>query len=427
MWDSLAQYRSQRRKEMERLTREAELVERLKAHPPLLARVESILSAVENEAGAVQEADAAEQRLIDELRQLGRESLTAWAQHQVQKTTEEARRAEGVWREGKKLCWHSTFGDIAVDEPQLRCDSHRLRPFVQSARVHHRGCSRPLQRAVTDFAADVPFAQAMDKLVEHYGVLLGESTIRRITEAHARRIHADTVLEQAWPTQAGAATVIVEMDGGMAPLVEPVAHSTDHRKYKQLRWQEAKLCLAHAAGSTRLHVGGTLQGDVDDAGQHLFHCARQAGLGVHSRVHAVGDGASWISAQVEVRFGAQGEYLVDFYHVCEYLGAAAAAIEPLPAARAAWLDEQKQRLKTRCADAVLATLAPASGGAAPRGRKCPGAPLPSLPESSVASTGLSTRYRRWPADWFGRNRKCAPLHRAGAPEAPRRLVARRQR
>jgi hypothetical protein len=102
MWDSLAQYRSQRRKEMERLTREAELVERLKAHPPLLARVESILSAVENETGALQEADTAEQRLIDELRQLGRESLTAWAQHQVQKTTEEARRAEGVWREGKK-------------------------------------------------------------------------------------------------------------------------------------------------------------------------------------------------------------------------------------------------------------------------------------------------------------------------------------
>ena len=83
---------------MERLTREAELVERLKAHPPLLARVESILSAVENETGALQEADAAEQRLIDELRQLGRESLTAWAQHQGQKTTEEARRAGGVGR-----------------------------------------------------------------------------------------------------------------------------------------------------------------------------------------------------------------------------------------------------------------------------------------------------------------------------------------
>jgi hypothetical protein len=34
---------------------------------------------------------------------------------------------------------------------------------------------------VTDFGADVAFAQVMDKLVEHYGVVLGESTIRRIT------------------------------------------------------------------------------------------------------------------------------------------------------------------------------------------------------------------------------------------------------
>ena len=47
------------------------------------------------------------------------------------------------------------------------------------------GGSRPLQRVVTDLAADVPFAQAMAKLVEHYGVLLGESTIRHIAEGYA--------------------------------------------------------------------------------------------------------------------------------------------------------------------------------------------------------------------------------------------------
>ena len=41
---------------------------------------------------------------------------------------------------------------------------------------------------VTDFAADVSFAQTMDKLIEHYGVLLPESSIRRITEHHAQRI-----------------------------------------------------------------------------------------------------------------------------------------------------------------------------------------------------------------------------------------------
>ena len=60
-------------------------------------------------------------------------------------------------------------------EPQYRCASKRLRPFARSAGVRARGCSRLLQRVVTDFAADLPFAKAIDKLVEHYGILIGES------------------------------------------------------------------------------------------------------------------------------------------------------------------------------------------------------------------------------------------------------------
>lgn len=243
-------------------------------------------------------------------------------------------------------------------ERQYRQGTRRLRPFAASARVHHLGCSKPLQRAVTDFAADVPFAQAMDKLVEHYGVLLNDSTIRRITEDHAQRIFIRTPLPEAWPTQVGVATVIVEMDGGMVPLVEPDAQSADRRKNKHLRWQEAKLCLAHAKGSKTLSFGGTLQGDVEHAGRHLFACARGAGFGTHSRVHAVGDGAEWISAQVDTRFGAQSEYLVDFYHVCEYLSAAGEVIAPEPATRSAWMEEQKGRLKIQRATDVLQALRP---------------------------------------------------------------------
>jgi len=43
-----------------------------------------------------------------------------------------------------------------------------------------------LQRAITDFAADQPFAQARSKLQEHYGLAIGESTIQRIVLAHAQ-------------------------------------------------------------------------------------------------------------------------------------------------------------------------------------------------------------------------------------------------
>jgi hypothetical protein len=41
---------------------------------------------------------------------------------------------------------------------------------------------------MTDFGADMPYAKAMDKLVEHYGVVLCESTIRRVTHKHAQTV-----------------------------------------------------------------------------------------------------------------------------------------------------------------------------------------------------------------------------------------------
>ena len=183
---------------------------------------------------------------------------------------------------------------------------------MSRAKVRHRGCSRPLQRVVTDFGSDVAFAQVEDKLVEHYGIILAESTIRRVTELHAQRIYAATPIDETWPDEGGCETVVVEMDGGMVPIVEADATQQDRRKGKKLQWKEAKICLAHDAGSKTPSYGGTLQGDVAEAGKQLFGCARSAGFGKNSRVHAVGDGAEWIALQVDDRFGSQGSYLVDF-------------------------------------------------------------------------------------------------------------------
>jgi hypothetical protein len=231
-----------------------------------------------------------------------------------------------------------------------------VRAFAGSAKVSHRGCSRPLQRAVTDFGADQSFAQVMDKLVEHYGIVLGESTIRRITEGHARQIHANYGLLQAAPRSESSAVVIVEMDGGMVPLVESDVSCADRRKGKKLLWKEAKLCLAHPQGSKTLAYGGTLQGDVRVAGRQLADCAARAGFGARTEVHAVGDGAPWIADQVDDQFGAQGRYLLDFYHVCDYLSAAAKRIVSDAAQQQAWMEEQKERLKTRRAGEILLIL-----------------------------------------------------------------------
>jgi len=233
-----------------------------------------------------------------------------------------------------------------------------VRPFVLGAKVSPLGCSRPLQRAIVDFAADQPFAQARAKLEEHYGFAIGESTIQRITFAHARAMHESRRLDMAFPEAPGVRKpIVVETDGGMVPIVEPSCASNDKRKGKTLSWREAKLSLAHAQGSRTPVYAGSIEGGVEEAGRQLLSCAVRAGFGANSRVHAVGDGAPWIVGQIEAQFGDQGRYLIDFYHVCEYLAAASETIAPEPTARTAWMETQKEALKGGRLDAVLRALA----------------------------------------------------------------------
>ncbi len=209
---------------------------------------------------------------------------------------------------------------------------------------------------IVDFAADQPFAQARAKLQEHYGFEIGESTIQRITFGHARpcRSRQDLIFPKR---QAFSKEIVAETDGGMVPIVEPSREGKDKRKGKTLSWREAKMSLAHAKGSRTPVYAGSIEGGVEDAGRQLLSCAVRAGFGANSRVHAVGDGAPWIVGQVEAQFGEQGRYLIDFYHVCEYLAAASEAIAPDPAAKSAWMEAQKEALKGGHFDAVLRALA----------------------------------------------------------------------
>jgi hypothetical protein len=232
-----------------------------------------------------------------------------------------------------------------------------VRPFVHSAKVIPRSCSRPLQRAITDFASDQPFAVARMKLLEHYGFEIGESTIQRITLGHARAIFDSGRAGLDFPQTPGLhKQIVAEIDGGMIPVMEPDASQKDKRKGKTLLWREAKISLAHAKGSRTPIYGGGIEGGVEAAGRQLLTCAVRAGLGADSRVHAVGDGAPWIVGQIEEQFGDQGSYLIDFYHVCEYLSEAAKTIAPEPAAHEAWMEAQKEALKTGRLEEVLRTL-----------------------------------------------------------------------
>ena len=79
-----------------------EILRGLNAHPQIKSRIASMLAAVEDAAGDLKEADAAEMRLIEEVRRMGQEAMQAWANRQVERLEQEIRRGGQVQREGKK-------------------------------------------------------------------------------------------------------------------------------------------------------------------------------------------------------------------------------------------------------------------------------------------------------------------------------------
>jgi hypothetical protein len=78
------------------------LMAALRAHPELRKRVSSIVMAVEGGDGDLKEADAAEERMVEETRLLGREALRSWAERRVDATEQEIRQRPQMHRQGEK-------------------------------------------------------------------------------------------------------------------------------------------------------------------------------------------------------------------------------------------------------------------------------------------------------------------------------------
>lgn len=241
---------------------------------------------------------------------------------------------------------------MAVAEAQWRLGRRGqvLRPFCERAGVRPRGRSRRLQRALVDFGAEESFARAAARVREHYGLDVCAEQVRQQTLTHGAQISALTVA----PPKQAVPTLITQLDGSMIPIVVPPTAGLDRRRGKQLIWREARLCLARPQDAVTSCYGATL-GSVAVAGALWRDTAQAAGLGERTHLHGVGDGAEWILTQFQEQFGVQGNYLVDFYHVSEYLAAAAAVIKPKDPA--IWRHRQQGRLRENKVAAVLRALA----------------------------------------------------------------------
>ena len=229
-----------------------------------------------------------------------------------------------------------------------------LRPLPGRLGVTPRGRSRRLERVLTDFGCEHSFARAAGSVLEHYGFEIGVSAVRAATLAHAQRAREqwEEQYTQSFRTlpALGAAHVIAEADGTMICTVEPGPRKGNRPR----QWRERRLVAAQARGSTTTGYGATC-GSVEETGRRWGHVTRAAGWGLNSRIHTVGDGADWIQLQSREVFGGQAHFLCDFFHVSEYLGAAAPVCRPAQPDQ--WRRTQQQRLKRGAVPKVLAALA----------------------------------------------------------------------
>jgi hypothetical protein len=162
---------------------------------------------------------------------------------------------------------------------------------------------------------------------EHYGFEMGASAVRTVTLHQAQRASQSLNKEYEEPFRVlpavGAEHIIAQADGTMICTVEPGARKSPRPR----QWKEMSLVAAQAHGSATTIYGASF-GDVQGVGRRWGHCARQAGWGLNSHIHGVGDGASWVCLQSREVFGEQGTFLCDFFHVSEHLGAAAQTCRP---------------------------------------------------------------------------------------------------
>ena len=283
--------------------------------------------------------------------------MTRWATEAEGRLAKELKKEnpQAKARKKKALKWCCTFGWVELFERMWKFNGrqryHRL--LAAKVAVRANGYSRRARRVISDFAAEHSYRRAGDRIREHYGLELNPSAIGTITMQVAQACSEMLEKEYAKAFRAlepkGKKVIIAQADGSLVSTV-PAGKKTAKRARD---WREIRITSAVADQEVDPVYAATM-GSVEEVGRRWGHCARQAGRGLKSKVHALGDGAEWIRLQSEEVFGQQGQFLCDFYHVGEYLAAAAERCRPSKPRQ--WLKTQQRRLRSEKLSKMLEDL-----------------------------------------------------------------------
>ena len=250
----------------------------------------------------------------------------------------------------KKLQWYSIFGIIKIEQQILRLPGKgpRIHPFRDFAKVTHRGCSSILSRRISDFSVERSFSQTEKALQEHYRIEVPRYSIDKVTDQVCRKAKAHNSSKPG--TVSAAPVLISQVDGSMLPIIdtEPPkdASNQDRRKHRKCHWKEIRVSTVSNPDLADTYYGVAL-GAPFVIGLMMLECCQFKGMTPETHVHAVSDGASWIADQYKLHFGTQCNFLLDLFHACDYLSAAAQSPKMTEGERKHWIEQAKELLKKR--------------------------------------------------------------------------------
>jgi hypothetical protein len=207
------------------------------------------------------------------------------------------------------------------------------RPVNRTLHVHGRGRTPGLERVLTDFGMDDSFDRASKKVLEHYGLKVGRTSLLRVVERQGERAerHIRVVLDCAqleaeFSSPAHPlAEVLVEMDGseartGNLVAIEGTTEKTPVRRLPRRRritaWRDVRVGLVRPLDADKASYVASLA-SFDDVVSDLGALALLRGADKDTTHVKVVDGGNGLREALDRRLA--GPTILDKPHCRSHL------------------------------------------------------------------------------------------------------------
>jgi hypothetical protein len=281
----------------------------------------------------LEQLDQAEQEIRLGMLHIGRGVLQAWSQRAtLARQQPECAACQETMRHKGYVTGPltTTLGDIRIRRPRFRCEHCGGECYPHDARLRFlkHSLSWSLAKVVGRLGAQLPFDQARQNLLDDYGVRLSKQRIEQVCEeagqmllaaedARREQIYALPPAEQpaALPTSdISAEKVYVSGDGTMI--------------HTEGDWHEIRVASVAATDADDLVLATQLRArflSCEEFGRHLLLLALGVGYR-HAKLRVfLADGAHWLWELAALHFP-EAIQILDWYHLTEYVHAAAAAL-----------------------------------------------------------------------------------------------------